>query len=322
MTHKSELTSDFRSYADVTVKSGWRALGIIIGLIVLCIICTALKFFLGTVILGMAAIFGSLGFYILPANIAGVGTFFGKPVGNFVGGEGLLWRNPFYVIRNVSTRSFITPTPISKINDLSGNPIMAAMQGEWYVKNPSAAIFNIDKHVTEYVQDVFTYSIRKIISEYSYDGSSVDDDSVDEMFNLNDDDGISDVVYLRTSSEIINERLKQISQERLEKAGVIVLSANIIDLAYAPEIASEMLQVQQANAFLNARRKIVKGATGVAIDAISDIESQGKEKNISIEFDKNQKANLVSNLLVVLCGNTSAQPIISLSNETPKHGEQ
>lgn len=314
MTNEIDKASSFRHYDTVQVKSGWTALGVIFALIILCIICTATKFFLGTVILGGLILFGCLGFYILPANISGVGTFFGKPVGNFEGGEGLLWRNPFYAIRKVSTRTFISPTPISKINDLSGNPIMAAMQGEWYVENPSASIFNIDKHVVEYVEDVFTYSIRRVVSEYSYDGVSsavgVTDSGQEPTEEQSDNE-----LYLRTSSDKINARLKEIAQERLNRAGVKVASVNIIDLAYAPEIASDMLQVQQANAFLNARKKIVKGATGVAIEAISDIEQQGKENNVNIKFDDHQKSSLVSNLLLVLCGGTSAQPVISLTND-------
>ncbi|MEM7284545.1 MAG: SPFH domain-containing protein, partial [Pseudomonadota bacterium] len=210
-------------------------------------------------------------------------------------------------MHKVSTRSDISRTAVAKINDLSGNPIMAAMQGQWYVERPADSVFNIDKNVDEYVSEVFSVCLRTLISQYDYDGSSseIADGSEDESEG-------TDAIYLRTSSDEINEKLKELAQERLNIAGVKVVSANLVDLAYAPEIASAMLQVQQAKAFLNARKKIVKGATGVALQAIQDLEKDGK--SAEIEFDKKQKASLVSNLLVVLCGDTNAQPVISLDN--------
>jgi len=301
--------SNFRDeYGSRKAVNGWYAIGVMLAIAVVGIIALTAKLYSIAIFAFFIDLVALFGLFQLAPRIVAVATFFGQSKGNYTG-EGVLWTWPWFSIVKVSTRSDITRTPVSKINDLSGNPIMAAMQGQWYVNRPASSVFNIDKNVEEYVADVFLYTIRRVISEYSYDGLS--SEVGDSPGGHESDTG----VYLRTSSEEINERLKVLAQERLDVAGVIVVSANLIDLAYAPEIAGAMLQVQQANAFLNARKKIVKGATSVALQAIADLHEGSKEKGVNIEFDKHQKASLVSNLLVVLCSDTSAQPVISLDNQ-------
>jgi len=292
--------------------NGWYALGVMVIITVFGIVAAASNIYAIAVIVLVLDIFLVFGLFQLHPNVTAVATFFGSNKGNY-SGAGLLWRNPLYNLIKVSTRSDITRTPVSKINDLGGNPIMAAMQGQWYVNLPASSVFNIDKSIDEYVADVFLYSIRRVVSEFSYDGHS------SETPETPDDSNTSENVYLRTSSDKINERLQTLAQERLEIAGVVVVSANLVDLAYAPEIASAMLQVQQANAFLNARKTIVKGATGIALQALSDIQNSGdRDAEEVIIFDKHEKAALVSNLLVVLCGEVGAQPVISLNHPVSK----
>lgn len=291
-------------YGTRNALSGWAVLAGLIALLVAGIFSLTTGTYWFAVLSGILFILGLFGFFILSPRIVAVAQFFGANRGNLVG-QGLLWANPFYSIIKVSTRSDISRTPIAKINDLSGNPIVAAMQGQWYVERPADAVFNIDKDINEYVSEVFAVSLRTIVSQYKYDGST-------EVNNAVEEDESKNEIYLRTSSEEINEKLKAMAQERLNIAGVRVVAANLVDLAYAPEIASAMLQVQQAEAFLNARKKIVKGATSVALEAIKDIEAEGKASGVEIDFDKRQKASLVSNLLLVLCGDTKAQPVISL----------
>lgn len=298
--------SDHDEYGTRQAFNGWSVLAGMVVIAIIGMFGVIWKMYGLTVLAALVDLFLVFGLFILPPRIVGVATFFGKSKGN-IHGNGLLWVNPFFSLVKVSTRSDISRTPVAKINDLSGNPIMAAMQGQWYVERPADSVFNIDKNVDEYVSEVFSVCLRTLISQYDYDGSSseIADGSEDESEG-------TDAIYLRTSSDEINEKLKELAQERLNIAGVKVVSANLVDLAYAPEIASAMLQVQQAKAFLNARKKIVKGATGVALQAIQDLEKDGK--SAEIEFDKKQKASLVSNLLVVLCGDTNAQPVISLDN--------
>jgi regulator of protease activity HflC (stomatin/prohibitin superfamily) len=308
------LDDDKDEYGSQHAFNGWYAIGIILAIAVVGIISLSAKLYPIAILAAFIDLIAVFGLFQLAPNIVAVATFFGQSKGNYTG-KGILWIWPWFSIVKVSTRSDITRTPVSKINDLSGNPIMAAMQGQWFINRPASSVFNIDKNIEEYVADVFLYTIRRVVSEYSYDGlSSEVGDAADEY---NDEETANKAeVYLRTSSDEINERLKELAQERLNVAGVVVVSANLIDLAYAPEIAGAMLQVQQANAFLSARKKIVKGATSVALQAIFDIREYSKDKGVEIEFDKHQKASLVSNLLVVLCGDTSAQPVISLDNQS------
>lgn len=305
-------------YGTRNALNGWAVLAGLVGLLIAGIFSFSINtYWFGVLALIVVAI-GLFGFFILEPRIVAVAQFFGANRGNLVG-QGLLWANPFYSISKISTRSDISRTPIAKINDLSGNPIVAAMQGQWFVERPADAVFNIDKNINEYVSEVFSVALRTIVSQYKYDGSSADVAEADESAELDGSQSIKtreEEIFLRTSSEQINEKLRALAQERLDIAGVRVVAANLVDLAYAPEIASAMLQVQQAEAFLNARKKIVKGATSVALEALKDIQQEGSKQGVDIEFDKKQKASLVSNLLLVLCGETKAQPVISLMETT------
>jgi regulator of protease activity HflC (stomatin/prohibitin superfamily) len=248
------------NYGTHTATNGWYVVGVMVLFSLVGIFGVSWELYGLSILAAAVTIFLGFGLFILNPKIVAVATFFGKSRGN-IRGEGLLWANPLYRLIKVSTRSDITRTPVAKINDLSGNPIMAAMQGQWFIERPAHSVFNIDKTIKEYVQDVFSACLRTLISQYDYDG--INNDGFDESesdFTLPEDseDEVENMaVYLRTSSDQINEKLKELAQEQLDIAGVNVVTANLVDLAYAPEIAGAMLQVQQAKAFLNARRKIV-----------------------------------------------------------------
>jgi len=302
-----------QNYSSQKAKDGWLMVGILLFTVFLSLFFIYQKYYL--VLLGsvFVVLFIALGFYQLQPNITGVATFFGSSRGNFFG-KGLLWTNPFFKIYKVSTKSSFTKTELSKINDLAGNPINAAMQGRWKVTQPAMSIFNIRTDVSIFVGDVFDQVLRQVISEFNYNEK---DCNLDPKLDVDPTIGNSadEVTYLSKADESINKRLSDLAQEQLKIAGVTIESARLTDLAYAPEIANSMLLVQQADAFLRAKTRIVKGATSVAIDAIRDIEAESAEdKENQFQFSADQKTNLVSNLLLVLCSDSKVQPVISLEN--------
>jgi len=234
------------------------------------------------------------GFFILPPNIEAAATFFGSNRGSFYG-EGLSWRNPFYRLIKVSTRTHQQPSERTKINDKSGNPVNASMLGQWRVVNPAESIFNIQTELTVYVSEVFNAVLRQVVSEYNYDSDQDNEQT------------------LSKSSVAINARLKLLSQERLAIAGVRVDFANLVDLSYAAEIANAMLQVQQANAIIQARQLIVKGATEITTEAINKLSIKDDKVDNQFLLDAEHKQLLTVNLMTVLCGSTEANPVIPLN---------
>ncbi len=183
-----------------------------------------------------------------------------------------------------------------KVNDCLGNPIEIGIAVMWKVIDTAKAVFNVDNY-KEYLSLQCDAALRNIVRIYPYDVAP----GVDTT-----GDGVADEGSLRGSSEVVAERIKTEIQAKVENAGIEVIEARITYLAYAPEIAAVMLQRQQASAIIDARKMIVDGAVGMVEMALERIKT-----NNVVELDEEKKAQMVSNLLVVLCGNQSAQPVIN-----------
>lgn len=254
-----------------------------------------------------------MGLRIMKPNEAIVLTLFGKYIGTLKK-EGFFFVNPFCgavtpknangtsnIVATFSTNGVVTTTinrklslktmthnnEKQKINDESGNPIEIGIMVTWRVVNTAKAVFNVDNYNT-FLSTQADSTLRDVARCYPYD--STDDDEK----------------TLRGSSVEISEQLKNLLQERVEIAGLEIIEARITHLAYAQEIAAAMLQRQQANAIIEARQKIVDGAVGMVEMALNKLS----ENNV-VELDDERKAQMVCNLLVVLCGNKDAQPIVN-----------
>jgi len=183
-----------------------------------------------------------------------------------------------------------------KINDCLGNPVEIGIAVTWRIVNTSKAVFNVDNY-KEYLSLQCDSALRNIVRLYPYDVSP----NVDTT-----GDGIADDGSLRGSSEIVAARIKEEIQAKVDEAGIKIVDARITYLAYAPEIAAVMLQRQQASAIIDARKMIVDGAVGMVEMALERLSEKG-----TVELDEERKAAMVSNLLVVLCGNHDAQPVVN-----------
>lgn len=231
------------------------------------------------------------GFYMVAPNEGRVLQLFGQYVGTDRA-LGLRWANPFYTKQRVSLRIRNFESGQLKVNDSAGNPIEIAAVVVWRVVDTAEAVFEVDDY-EDYVAIQSEAAIRNMATSYPYD----------------DHEGES--ITLRGSANEIGDILKAEVQERLGKAGVEVLEARISHLAYAPEIASAMLQRQQASAIVAARSKIVEGAVSMVEAALDQLT----QRQI-IELDAQSKASMVSNLLVILCSDRAAQPVVNSSTPT------
>jgi regulator of protease activity HflC (stomatin/prohibitin superfamily) len=273
--------------------SGWVALPsilatVLIGLVVLVFAATVEE-----PLVGVPAFFMTVGVFLLLAglftvqpNEARVLTLFGKYSGS-VKSDGFHWANPFLKKRRISLRIRNFESAQIKVNDLEGNPIEIAAIVVWRVVETAEALFEVDSY-EHYVKVQTEAAVRNLAMHYPYDAY------VDGQMSL------------RSNTTEIAELMKGEVQARLHKAGVEVLEARINHLAYAPEIAAAMLQRQQAGAIIAARQRIVEGAVGMvemALDLLS--------KRDVVTLDNDRKAAMVSNLLVVLCGDRNTQPVIN-----------
>jgi regulator of protease activity HflC (stomatin/prohibitin superfamily) len=243
------------------------------------------------ILLGVAFFFCLFGFYMVAPNEGAVLQLFG----DYVGTDrrlGLRWSNPFFSKRKVSLRIRNFESGQLKVNDLSGNPIEIAAVVVWRVVDTAEACFEVDNY-EHFVAIQSEAAIRNMATSYPYD------------------DHDNEQITLRGSGNEISDILKQEVQERLSQAGVEVLETRISHLAYAPEIASAMLQRQQASAIVAARHKIVEGAVSMVEAALSELD----ERSI-VALDPQTKANMVSNLLVVLCSDRAAQPVVNSGSST------
>ena len=239
-----------------------------------------------SLIVAILALICLAGFYMVAPNEGRVLQLFGQYVGTDRA-LGLRWANPFYSKQRVSLRIRNFESGQLKVNDSSGNPIEIAAVVVWRVVDTAEAVFEVDDY-EDYVAIQSEAAIRNMATSYPYD----------------DHEGQS--ITLRGSANEIGDILKDEVQERLGKAGVEVLEARISHLAYAPEIASAMLQRQQASAIVAARSKIVEGAVSMVETALGQLT----EREI-IELDPQSRASMVSNLLVILCSDRAAQPVVS-----------
>ena len=226
------------------------------------------------------------GLFVVNPNEARMLQLFGKYIGT-VREPGIRWANPLYTKRHVSLRVRNFETERSKVNDTDGNPVEIAAVVVWKVTDTAEAVFEVDDY-EHYVRVQSESAVRDLATRYPYD---TDDENQ---------------TSLRGATTTIAGYLRKEIQARLDKAGVAAIEARITHLAYAPEIASAMLQRQQAGAIIAARQRIVEGAVGMVEMALEKLSHQNL-----VELDEERKANMVSNLLVVLCGDRSAQPVIN-----------
>ena len=256
-----------------------------------------------------------IGFLTNEPNNARVMIFFGKYRGTLKD-NGFFWVNPFFVRRKITFRARNLESPPIKVNDKSGNPIMIGMVLVWKVFDTYKAVFEIDtsgltadpnamstssirmsalmKSFEKFVNVQCDAALREVAGQYAYDNNEMQCEGA----------------TLRSGGDLVNSHLERTLNERLTIAGIAVIEARINNLAYAPEIAAIMLRRQQATAIIAAREKIVEGAVSMVQMALAKLS---KEK--IVELDEDKKAAMVSNLLVVLCSDESAKPMVNTSAE-------
>ncbi|MCY4779320.1 SPFH domain-containing protein [Sphingobacterium sp. UT-1RO-CII-1] len=280
-----------------TVKpiSGYTALGVAIISLLLSIylFITGIKnevafLIVISVILFIAFVFISKGIMIIHPNHSRVLNFFGKYVGT-VKENGLFFINPLYSTIKLSLRSENLQGQTIKVNDKLGNPIEIGAVVVWKIGNTYKAVYDVER-VVDYVRVQSEAAVRHLAVSFAYDDF---------------EEGTQEIT-LRNGGEEVNHILENELTARLEKAGIVVEEARISHLAYAPEIASAMLQRQQATAIVAARSKIVEGAVGMVEMALKKLATEGV-----VELDEERKAVMVSNLMVVLCGDKAAQPVVN-----------
>jgi regulator of protease activity HflC (stomatin/prohibitin superfamily) len=229
-----------------------------------------------------------IGLTVINPNEAAVTTFFGDYMGTMKQ-NGLRWVNPLYKRKKISLRARNLNGQKLKVNDKLGNPIEIAAVVVWRVSDTAKAVFEVDDY-QKFVDIQSEAAVRHLASSYAYD-------------NIEDEHA---TITLRDGSGKINEMLEKELNERIAQAGVEVVEARISHLSYAPEIAGAMLQRQQATAVVAARKQIVEGAVGMVEMALARLS----EKEI-VALDEERKAAMVSNLLVVLCGEKSVSPVVN-----------
>ncbi|MFE9019913.1 SPFH domain-containing protein [Streptomyces sp. NPDC007808] len=238
------------------------------------------------IVVAVAALLAMSGLNMVAPGEARVVQLFGRYRGT-IREDGLRWVNPFTSRTIISTRVRNHETAVLKVNDAYGNPIELAAVVVWRVEDTAQATFEVDDFL-EFVSTQTEAAVRHIAIEYPYDA--------------HDEAGLS----LRGNAEEITEKLAAELHARVEAAGVQIIESRFTHLAYAPEIASAMLQRQQAGAVVAARRQIVDGAVGMVEAALARISEQD-----IVELDEERKAAMVSNLMVVLCGDRSPQPVLN-----------
>jgi hypothetical protein len=227
-----------------------------------------------------------IGLYTVQPNQGVAITLFGRYVGTDRK-TGLRWVWPWYIRKKISLRVRNVTSEMLKVNDKGGNPIEIAVNVVWRVADSAQALFDVDDYLT-FVNIQIETGLREVARQYAYDH------------------GEDAEPTLRTDAELVGEKLKQDLQTRVVVAGIVVDEAHLMHLAYAPEIAGAMLKRQQAQAVLAAREMIVLGAVGMVENALIQLGERGV-----VELDEERKAAMVSNLLVVLCADREAQPVIN-----------
>lgn len=273
-----------------TIKPGSGALMLLVILALLGIagFCIAMEWIVPAIVLPIIAFVLLIGLTIVNPNESVVAVLFGSYSGT-VKANGFFWMNPFYVKKKISLRARNNDSQPIKVNDKLGNPIMIGIVLVWKVEDTFKAAFEVDNYEL-FVKIQSESAIRKLAGMYPYD--TFDDDHTE--------------LSLRSGGDEINHQLERELSERLAIAGIQVIEARISNLAYSQEIAQAMLQRQQATAVVAARTKIVEGAVGMVELALERLS----QKQV-IELDEERKAAMVSNLMVVLCSERSANPVIN-----------
>lgn len=301
--------------------SGWKLNGFLALLINLLLVGAAIAFFVAFIsyetceafnfiamwVAIIAAIIMACGFMMLEPNEARVLLFFGNYRGTFYE-TGFWWLNPFMSAKKLSLRARNLNVDPIKVNDKAGNPILIGLVLVWKIKNEGAykAVFEIDAPsevgavttsttrmniLENFVAVQSDSALRQVAGMYAYDENSNNGDNE---------------ITLRSGGDEINDRLTDELNERLAMAGIEVMEARLNYLAYAPEIAAAMLRRQQADAIISAREKIVEGAVSMVKIALERLSTEEV-----VELDEERKAAMVSNLLVVLCADEAAQPVVN-----------
>jgi regulator of protease activity HflC (stomatin/prohibitin superfamily) len=234
------------------------------------------------------------GLYMLQPNQAALLMFFGRYQGTDRG-EGLRWANPFYTTTKLSVRARNFNSEKLKVNDLRGNPIEIAAAIVWRVEDTARAAFDVENYEA-YVLTQAEAAVRHLASRYAYDNLGVSDTDADAVPEIT----------LRSATEEVSAALRAELTDRFAQAGIVVVDAKLTHLAYAPEIAGTMLRRQQAEAVVAARAKIVQGAVEMVEHALTGVDARGL-----VELDDERKAAMVSNLLVVLCSDREATPVVN-----------
>jgi SPFH domain/Band 7 family protein len=241
---------------------------------------------LATVLVALVGLVAVNGFVIVQPNQAKVAIFLGRYVGT-VRTAGFHWVNPLTIRRHVSLRIRNLDTDVLKVNDANGNPIEISAVITWQVRDSAQAVFDVERY-EEFVDIQAETAVRHVASVFPYDAYEERQPS------------------LSGAAELVIATLHDDLQERLDVAGVAVFDTRLRRLAYAPEIAADMLRRQQANAVVAARQRIVEGAVGMVDHALSSLS----ERDI-VELDEERKAAMVSNLMVVLVSDRGAQPVVN-----------
>lgn len=238
----------------------------------------------------LAALIIMFGFIMVQPNGSRVLLLFGKYVGT-VKRNGFYWVNPFYTKKKISLRASNFDSERLKVNDKLGNPVMISTILVWRVENTYKAAFDVDNY-ENFVKVQTDAAVRKLASMYPYDNFA--------------DEGLDEDITLRSSVNEVSDALEKELEERLSIAGIEVLEARIGYLAYAQEIANAMLKRQQATAIVAARHKIVEGAVSMVEMALAELS-----KKEIVDLDEERKAAMVSNLMVILCGDKEASPVVN-----------
>jgi SPFH domain/Band 7 family protein len=269
--------------------SGWPVLGGAVVAVVggALLIATRVGVLVGVgVVLIVAAVIALIGLTAVAPGQARVVQLLGRYAGT-IRTDGLRWVNPLTTRRKISTRIRNHETDVAKVNDVEGNPIEMAAVVVWQVEDTAKAVFEVDDFV-EFVAIQTETAVRHIAGSYPYDAHGEDE------------------LSLRENADEITGRLSDEIAARVASAGVHVIESRITRLSYAPEIAQAMLRRQQAGAVVSARQRIVDGAVGMVESALTSLA----ESDV-VELDEERKATMVSNLLVVLCGDRDVQPVVN-----------
>lgn len=268
--------------------SGYSILLLFFVMVIVAVFCGVNHFVVPAIVLAVIAFFILPGFSVINPNEGLVITLFGVYKGT-VKQNGFLWMNPFFTKKKVSLRAMnLNGSPI-KVNDKVGNPIEIAAVIVWQVQDTAKAVFEVDNYF-QFIAVQSEAAVRSLAGAYPYDHFEDEESSI----------------TLRAGTQIVNEKLEEELNERLSRAGIQILEARISHLAYSAEIAGAMLQRQQAQAVVAARKTIVEGAVGMVEMALEKLS----ERNI-VDLDDERKAAMVSNLLVVLCAEKSVSPVVN-----------